>query len=822
MQASFPALHRTPRPIRFAAIAIAVVGGALACLTTVTSLRWVGRVFPGYFLIFDRVVASIGLPDWSGAGVHGLYFSQVVAVNGQPVSSNGEVYDTVATLQPGSRVDYRLRRNGEERTVTLAAQRFSLRDWVLVFGAYLACGIVSLLVGVGVWLLRPQVPAARGLLIASAVYALWTLTAMDLYNPGHLSRLHVVGEAFIGAAMWYFALVFPEGKARYLGALGFFVSALLTLWYQVALSHGTAFLPVHHACTLYFGLASVFFGGRLVYEYWRAPSQLTRERIQVIALGAAVGLVAPGLIVLVSAVSWGEVPINLSAVIGFPFPLFLGYAIVKHDLFEIDAAIRRGVYYLLLTGAVTATYVAAALLFNLVLRREGLTDSAAVSVAFTLAVLLLLNPLRTRLQAIVDRLFFGMRYDSAKLLATTGQKLAAALTREAICQLVRETVEAAMPNGATQLLEAVPAPLAPWLAQGRVLAAADPPEQYPDARSYQQVRQALAEIGAELAVPMQRGGALVGMLVTGRKRSGVFFTASDVELLRAVAQEAAMALQNAASYEELLDLNLRLEERVRERTAQLVQAEKLASLGRLVAGVAHEINNPVSFVASTVVPLRERLREAASSAPAAAQARLREAEELVDIMARGAERTAAIVKDLRSFSRLDEETRKPVDIHDGLDVSLRLLEPRWAGRIAIHREYGSLPLVEGDPGQLNQVFMNLLANAGEAIADRGNVWIATRTDGALARIAIRDDGCGMEPDALHRIFDPFFTTKGVGEGTGLGLAISYGIVTAHGGRIEVESAPRLGTTFTVVLPIGAMAAEILPREGVDRRVSGRR
>jgi len=239
---------------------------------------------------------------------------------------------------------------------------------------------------------------------------------------------------------------------------------------------------------------------------------------------------------------------------------------------------------------------------------------------------------------------------------------------------------------------------------------------------------------------------------------------------------------------------------------QLVQSEKMASLGRLVAGVAHEINNPVSFIASSVAPLKRRLERAAQAAPADVAKLLAEAEEIVGVMARGAERTTAIVKDLRSFSRLGEAARKPVDLHEGLDMSLRLIEARWRDRITIHRDYGTLPAVECDAGQLNQVFVNLLANACDAIRDRGNIWVTTRAEGDTVSVTIRDDGAGMPPEVMSRVFEPFFTTKDVGSGTGLGLAISHGVVTDHGGRIEVESTPAAGATFRIVLPTGGPGA----------------
>ncbi len=204
-----------------------------------------------------------------------------------------------------------------------------------------------------------------------------------------------------------------------------------------------------------------------------------------------------------------------------------------------------------------------------------------------------------------------------------------------------------------------------------------------------------------------------------------------------------------------------------------------------------------------MAPLKRRLAQAADAEPAEAARLLGEAGEIVDVMARGAERTAHIVKDLRSFSRLGEATRKAFDLHEGIEVSLRLLASRWQDRITIHRDFGDLPLLECDAGQLNQVFMNLLANACDAIRDRGSIWITTRVEGAEAVVTIRDDGGGIAPEVLERIFEPFFTTKDVGGGTGLGLAISHGVVTAHGGRIEVESTPGAGATFRIVLPLPA-------------------
>jgi signal transduction histidine kinase len=408
---------------------------------------------------------------------------------------------------------------------------------------------------------------------------------------------------------------------------------------------------------------------------------------------------------------------------------------------------------------------------------------------------------------------------------------------------VCDTVQSAIPNTGTRLFvknesgaiaavgegTVVPERLVRRLATGRIATSFDPLESYADEAEYETIRAALGELGVEIAVPLQLGADLTGALTAGPKRSGLFYTAGDAGFLRAVAHQTAIALANAQSYEALVALTATLEERVRERTAQLeeayrelqaaethlVQSEKMASLGRLVAGVAHEINNPVSFIATSVAPLRRRLDKAAKAAPDDAARLLSEAREIIDIMARGAERTTAIVRDLRSFSRLGEAMRKPADLQEGIEVTLRLLEGRWRDRLTIHRDFEPLPPIECDPGQMNQVFMNLLANACDAAPDGGNIWIRTRWVDGVATITIRDDGPGIPASSIDHIFEPFFTTKDVGAGTGLGLAIAHGIVSAHGGRIDVESAPGAGATFHVVVPAADATAS------VDRAAGGR-
>ncbi|WP_052007202.1 histidine kinase [Burkholderia paludis] len=257
---------------------------------------------------------------------------------------------------------------------------------------------------------------------------------------------------------------------------------------------------------------------------------------------------------------------------------------------------------------------------------------------------------------------------------------------------------------------------------------------------------------------------------------------------------------------------------------QLLQSEKLASIGQLAAGVAHEINNPIGFVSANLHTLRTWVhdllevvaaheaalpqldpaaRETLAAAGRAADlAYVRgEIATLIDESIDGALRVRRIVQDLLDFSRPSSDEWSVVDLRAGLESTLNVVHNELKYKADIVRDYGDVPPVECLPSQLNQVFMNLLVNAAQAIPGRGTITIRTSGDGDQVSIAISDTGVGMTPEVLRRIFDPFFTTKPVGQGTGLGLSVSHGIVERHRGTIDVTSEPGRGTTFCIRLPV---------------------
>jgi signal transduction histidine kinase len=243
--------------------------------------------------------------------------------------------------------------------------------------------------------------------------------------------------------------------------------------------------------------------------------------------------------------------------------------------------------------------------------------------------------------------------------------------------------------------------------------------------------------------------------------------------------------------------------REQELAASLIQREKMAALGLLVAGVAHEINTPMGAIHSNNdIMLRAVAKIRKNLEPDANGEVLRLIGILEDVCRNNetaAERIMHIVRSLKNFARLDEAERKCVNLHEGIESTLTLLQHQLKTRIRIEKQFGELPEMLCHPNQLNQVFMNILANAAQAIPGAGIIRIRTWQDGNLVKIAISDTGVGIPREQLSKIFDPGFTTKGVGLGTGLGLSICYKIIEDHGGTIEVDSS-HSGTTFTITLP----------------------
>ncbi|MCA9672038.1 MAG: GAF domain-containing protein, partial [Myxococcales bacterium] len=350
-----------------------------------------------------------------------------------------------------------------------------------------------------------------------------------------------------------------------------------------------------------------------------------------------------------------------------------------------------------------------------------------------------------------------------------------------------------------------------------------------------------------LCVALTDQARLVGVLYLENNLVDGAFSPERAELVALLASQSAGAVQKARLYAQLEAYNATLSERVEQRTAELREKnealeraltelretqdkllvqEKMASLGNLVAGIAHEINTPLGALkanAETSLGALDKLQALLDSllggddSGEARRAR-RLAKSVLSmgtISHKASQRITEIVSSLRAFARLDRSQQDEVDVHEGLESTLTLVHHELRGRIEVRREFAELPRLRCYPSQLNQVFMNLLVNAAHAIEGEGDITVRTELANDCIVVSVRDSGRGIAAEHLDKIFDPGFTTKGVKVGTGLGLSIAHRIVQEHGGRIDVESARGEGATFRVWLPLAASRGD-----SDDARVSG--
>ncbi len=536
-----------------------------------------------------------------------------------------------------------------------------------------------------------------------------------------------------------------------------------------------------------------------------------------------------GLILISPLVGWNASQ-NAMAFTAFLFPGAVAYAVLRHNLLEIDSLIRRSVGYAALTLLAAVGYGGAVAVTHRLF--AGALDYREPIFAIVLGVVCvgLMLPLRDHAQALIDRLFFRNAYDYRRIVEETSGRLASATELASLARELHRGVERALhPQGAGLFVSGENGAM---FAVGEVGDRRAPTELPPD-------RKSIDVPDGGLVIPFRSEDELVAALVLGPPRSGGMYSGDDRALLHTLAHQGAVAVRNALALEQLRELNRSLEGKVEARThdlqkaldelrstqTQLLHREKMASLGQFVAGIAHELNNPLNFIVgnfhylqsytrtlvATLREYEEASNEIGSPVLTDRLARIRsdqgvdvaidDLKEVFDGCTEGIERATGLVRDLRSFSRPDRGEPTLIQLNDALDATLTLLRGPLAG-CRLTRDYGELPPIECLAGQLNQVFMNLIANARDAVNGRGSVTVRTRALGAdRIAVEIEDDGCGLDPSTLERIFDPFFTTKPVGKGTGLGLAISYGIVARHGGSIQVKSQPGRGSTFRVELPV---------------------
>lgn len=766
-------------------VAIALLALGVASTTLVGAARWAGRVVPGFVTWDDLVVVALGRPSWTGVDAGVPFRARVTHVDDRAIATGTALRARVAAAPVGTVHVYTFTGRDGPTTRAVPSMRFRWSDVLVAFGPYALNGLVFCITGLAVFYLKPEAAQSRALLMLGTTWGLTLLTALDLFGSGPFQHIYFLAEACAPAAVLHFALRFPEPTLPRLRLPLLYAASLVAATIEITCFRRNVPLLLAVNTGVYLALAASAFAliASIGIAAFRAASELAQRRARVVFAGLLAAFAVPTAAMLGFFLLGQPISFSLLAVTGFLFPLSIGYAVARHDLFEADRFIKRTLLYAALTTIVSTGYGSSVLVAERFAAGLALHRHPIFPVAFALAVIAILGPLRTRIQDGIDRLFYRRRLDYKSTIARATDRLATLLERDAIAAFVTHTIRAdlgferamlvarddpGLPEGLRDLREP--------LSRG---AASESP------RHHARRAELLAtfdRLGAELLLPLRHQARSLGLLAIGSKGSGQPLSADDVDVLETLASATSVALATASAVAEL-----------REAEEQVRRHERLAAIGELAAAVAHGIRNPLAAI---------RLAAQLGLEGSAADDPLRE--NLGDVLVE-VDRLESQVRGVLDFARPFQPTLGVVPLDELVrEVLGGMRGPLEAAGVRADVDIATaLPPVRGDEPHLRQLLHELLRNALDVCSSGG--WIRVRlrlasTGPARLRLTIADSGPGVPADQVERIFRPFVTTKA--DGTGVGLAVVRKIVEAHDGTISLTTSAPMGAEFAIELPIG--------------------
>ena len=617
----------------------ALVGlmAAICVVSFVAALSWVNKPFPGFLVYKEASVGSFKSSEWSGTKSGLKFHERILAVDGKPVLEGQKVIDTVRQKAPETPVHYLVKSKQGTREVTVPVEVFTVKDFLLVFLVTFLGGSIIYAFGVTVYLLKPNMRVSWVFLLESLWLGTYMVTGFDIQSSYILFRFHYLSLCFIPPTLFHLFLIFPDRK-RILNRWPFleyliYVPALtIFLGYQIyffmfrkaSISGGLSWIPTYdalgQAVRLFMIFCLVGLVSFIIHALYRAITIQGRQRARMILFGVTMAYAPPMIIMVLAFFIKFSFPWNFFPFFIIFFPASIAYSIVKHNLFDADAIIKRTVGYVVVTCIIVGAYVGVSVALNLVVGKYELAQTQAFPILFTLGVILIFNPLRNRIQALVDRIFFRKDYDYGEIVEKVGGAMTSLLELPLILKrLVQTFMEDMFINtSSVMLLAPTGTEFQVFLAEGeqreiveKVALKQDNPlmeiirrekreltkyDVLEDPR-YRTVSEScaadFARLNASLIVPLVYQDQVIGSLNLGEKKSGKAYNREDIDLLRTIASQGSVAIENARLFQENLEKQ-RMEEEL--NIARDLQISMLPSVCPQIKGFT---------IAATSIPARE-------------------------------------------------------------------------------------------------------------------------------------------------------------------------------------------------------------------------
>jgi signal transduction histidine kinase len=802
-------------------LALILIGGTLA-----SSVRWIDKPFPGFFLHENLTVGPYFLPGWSGgtAGLRSL--DQVVAVDGKPLRQRDELYDLIKSLPAAMSFRYQVIRDRKPIEIIIPSMTLSLFDWFLSFGVYVLMGIAFLIIGVAPFYFHASSPAALPLCFMVMAVFVWFESTFDFMTTGILPKeLRTFGLVFTPSAGIHLALLLKRGQPLWRAQ-----PASLVIIYAVSLVLGVLnsatfygpverWIPVFRLGYLYTCIGALTFLAITGAALRGALAGLERSRLRVMFVGAVLGFLLPTLgTVLTSSFNW-PIPYNLALVPTVFFPLSVAYALLQYSLFDMGNAFKVALSRIALTAFLLAVYAVMVFLLGPWVGIHA--KDPLVPFFFSVLVVLIFNPVLRWIEGIVDRYIYRQEYDPAQVQEevslflrslATAPRMADGFLQRVTQRIGLETAALAYrPKDSNEYLitaavgvdldVASLAHTAQALSDGQLtigyygVSRGEVTTSPRFSKQRDVLLRSFDQCKSELLLPLVLESEFRGFISFGPKRSRKEHSAEDLDLLATLTAQLALSLENGRLYEE----SVKAYNQAEATNKRLIEMDRVKK--QFVANICHELRTPVS----TIIGYGEVLLDPNFKG---------DARGILERLVNNGQELSELMDNLMNFSRMEAdgplaqfEAVRLKEILAGIEMMTQRLIRQRPIRFGINIE-STIDTIESDAQKLQQILIHLLTNALK-FTEKGSINLTLRRvdegNDDFLEIAVADTGIGIKREDQEIIFEDFRQLDGSSSrqygGTGLGLGLCKKLAEALGGAIRVSSEVGVGSVFSLLLPV---------------------